>query len=97
ARPIFRVSLSTKPVRWRKWPFRKGETLPKRPFAQPHGKNSRKRKCPRGDLNPHALYRALAPQASASAVSATRTRFGHRVRPERSTAQRATLMNRSQL
>src|SRR3954462_1420718 len=30
-------------------------------------------KCPRGDLNPHALIRALAPQASASANSATRT------------------------
>ena len=29
--------------------------------------------CPRGDLNPHALIRALAPQASASANSATRT------------------------
>ena len=29
--------------------------------------------CPRGDLNPHALIRALAPQASASAYSATRT------------------------
>ena len=29
--------------------------------------------CPRGDLNPHALKRALAPQASASAYSATRT------------------------
>ena len=24
--------------------------------------------CPRGDLNPHARYRALAPQASASAI-----------------------------
>ena len=31
------------------------------------------RKCPRGDLNPHAPFRALAPQASASAYSATRT------------------------
>src|SRR3954453_20394379 len=31
------------------------------------------RRCPRGDLNPHALIRALAPQASASANSATRT------------------------
>ena len=30
-------------------------------------------KCPRGDLNPHAPFRALAPQASASAYSATRT------------------------
>ena len=30
-------------------------------------------RCPRGDLNPHALIRALAPQASASANSATRT------------------------
>ena len=30
-------------------------------------------RCPRGDLNPHALIRALAPQASASAYSATRT------------------------
>src|SRR5690606_35676916 len=29
--------------------------------------------CPRGDLNPHAPQRALAPQASASAYSATRT------------------------
>src|SRR6478735_6282136 len=29
--------------------------------------------CPRGDLNPHALIRALAPQASASTYSATRT------------------------
>ena len=29
--------------------------------------------CVRGDLNPHALIRALAPQASASAYSATRT------------------------
>src|SRR3954452_6455275 len=29
--------------------------------------------CPRGDLKPHALIRALAPQASASANSATRT------------------------
>ena len=29
--------------------------------------------CPRGDLNPHALLRALAPQASASTYSATRT------------------------
>ena len=29
--------------------------------------------CPRGDLNPHALSRALAPQASASTYSATRT------------------------
>jgi dTMP kinase len=29
--------------------------------------------CPRGDLNPHALLRALAPQASASTNSATRT------------------------
>src|SRR5215218_4737666 len=29
--------------------------------------------CPRGDLNPHAPRRALAPQASASAYSATRT------------------------
>ena len=32
--------------------------------------------CPRGDLNPHALIRALAPQASASANSATRTSAG---------------------
>src|SRR4051795_11291365 len=31
------------------------------------------RRCPRGDLNPHALIRALAPQASASANSAPRT------------------------
>ena len=31
--------------------------------------------CPRGDLNPHALKRALAPQASASTYSATRTGF----------------------
>ena len=30
--------------------------------------------CPRGDLNPHAPQRALAPQASASTYSATRTR-----------------------
>ena len=29
--------------------------------------------CPRGDLNPHDRYRSLAPQASASAYSATRT------------------------
>src|SRR5215212_9074435 len=29
--------------------------------------------CPRGDLNPHALLRALAPQASASTYSATQT------------------------
>ena len=29
--------------------------------------------CPRGDLNPHAPHGALAPQASASAYSATRT------------------------
>ena len=29
--------------------------------------------CPRGDLNPHPLIRGLAPQASASAYSATRT------------------------
>ena len=29
--------------------------------------------CPEGDLNPHALLRALAPQASASANSATWT------------------------
>ena len=29
--------------------------------------------CPRGDLNPYALIRALAPQASASTNSATRT------------------------
>lgn len=29
--------------------------------------------CPRGDLNPYALKRALAPQASASTNSATRT------------------------
>ena len=29
--------------------------------------------CPRGDLNPHARNRALAPQASASTYSATRT------------------------
>lgn len=29
--------------------------------------------CPRGDLNPHAHHWALAPQASASAYSATRT------------------------
>ena len=34
--------------------------------------------CPRGDLNPHALIRALAPQASASANSATRTSAGER-------------------
>ena len=33
--------------------------------------------CPRGDLNPHALSRALAPQASASTYSATRTRWLH--------------------
>jgi hypothetical protein len=33
--------------------------------------------CPRGDLNPHALSRALAPQASASTYSATRTRWVH--------------------
>ena len=31
------------------------------------------RKCPRGDLNPHRCYHPLAPQASASANSATRT------------------------
>jgi hypothetical protein len=31
-------------------------------------------KCPRGDLNPHNRHRSLAPQASASAYSATRTR-----------------------
>jgi site-specific DNA recombinase len=31
------------------------------------------RECPRGDLNPHNRYRSLAPQASASAYSATRT------------------------
>ena len=30
-------------------------------------------RCPRGDLNPHPLIRGLAPQASASAYSATRT------------------------
>ena len=30
--------------------------------------------CPRGDLNPHAPQGALAPQASASTYSATRTR-----------------------
>jgi hypothetical protein len=29
--------------------------------------------CPRGDLNPHSRHRPLAPQASASAYSATRT------------------------
>jgi hypothetical protein len=29
--------------------------------------------CPRGDLNPHAPQGALAPQASASTYSATRT------------------------
>ena len=29
--------------------------------------------CPRGDLNPHRCYHPLAPQASASAYSATRT------------------------
>ena len=29
--------------------------------------------CPRGDLNPHSPQRELAPQASASAYSATRT------------------------
>lgn len=29
--------------------------------------------CPRGDLNPHPLMRGLAPQASASTYSATRT------------------------
>ena len=37
--------------------------------------------CPRGDLNPHALSRALAPQASASTYSATRT--GYRRMPGR--------------
>ncbi|GAA3543289.1 hypothetical protein GCM10022419_024320 [Nonomuraea rosea] len=36
--------------------------------------------CPRGDLNPHAHHWALAPQASASAYSATRTWCLH-VRP----------------
>ncbi|MDX6307174.1 MAG: hypothetical protein QOI06_220 [Nocardioidaceae bacterium] len=35
--------------------------------------NVRLIECPRGDLNPHALIRALAPQASASTYSATRT------------------------
>ncbi len=34
------------------------------------------RECPRGDLNPHSPYGELAPQASASANSATRT-SGH--------------------
>ncbi len=37
--------------------------------------------CPRGDLNPHAPFRALAPQASASAYSATRTYARPRYRP----------------
>src|SRR5699024_3264847 len=37
------------------------------------GRNRGLLRCPRGDLNPHALIRALAPQASASANSATRT------------------------
>jgi hypothetical protein len=41
------------------------------------------RKCPRGDLNPHAPFEALAPQASASAYSATRTYAGPRYRPGR--------------
>jgi hypothetical protein len=39
--------------------------------------------CPRGDLNPHAPFRALAPQASASAYSATRTYARPRYRPGR--------------
>jgi hypothetical protein len=37
--------------------------------------------CPRGDLNPHAPFEALAPQASASAYSATRTYARPRYRP----------------
>ena len=39
--------------------------------------------CPRGDLNPHAPFRALAPQASASAYSATRTYARPRYLPGR--------------
>ena len=34
--------------------------------------------CPKGDLNPYALKRALAPQASASTNSATRTGVWYR-------------------
>ena len=41
--------------------------MPQEPGHPPHNL------CPRGDLNPHARNRALAPQASASANSATRT------------------------
>ena len=37
--------------------------------------------CPRGDLNPHTPFGALAPQASASANSATRTCTGARQNP----------------
>jgi hypothetical protein len=48
----------------------KDKSIPARAsFARPT-------ECPRGDLNPHALIRALAPQASASANSATRTSAG---------------------
>jgi site-specific DNA recombinase len=35
--------------------------------------------CPRGDLNPHRCFHPLAPQASASAYSATRTRYADHV------------------
>jgi hypothetical protein len=55
-----------------------GSTGPIRPGSQPcNSPLTRGDKfnceCPRGDLNPHALLRALAPQASASTYSATRT------------------------
>ncbi|GHE40257.1 hypothetical protein GCM10017673_48300 [Streptosporangium violaceochromogenes] len=42
-------------------------------IAQAELRRSCTKVCPRGDLNPHAPQRALAPQASASAYSATRT------------------------
>jgi hypothetical protein len=43
------------------------------PYLPGLGETAKFTLCPRGDLNPHALSRALAPQASASTYSATRT------------------------
>ncbi len=58
-------------------------------FCVPHGVFL----CARGDLNPHPLIRGLAPQASASAYSATRARCLALLQPKACWQQVITIHN----
>jgi hypothetical protein len=83
-----RVKAGVKPVRtgcvWEiprqfACPSRRLNTLQERVQAMSDLGRFHRILCPRGDLNPHRCYHPLAPQASASAYSATRTRCADRV------------------